>query len=98
MADFSSHKTIQTFLKFHPHSEWKTGGISYRARILFSKLFDCLVWFCVTGIEIDYWEEIPDNPVEQGTVFTLCFKCEVCVHKRLIAHKKFSKSGPYLHF
>lgn len=54
-------------------------------RIPFSKLFDGLVWFCVTGIEIDYREELADNPFEQGTVFALCFKSELCVHKRSIA-------------
>lgn len=56
-------------------------------RIPFSKLFDGLVWFCVTGIEIDYWEELADNPFEQGAVFALCFEFELCVHRRSSAAK-----------
>lgn len=68
MTDFPFHKTNQIFLKFYSDSEWKTAGISYMRRIPFSTLFGNLVLFCVIAIEIDYWEEIIDNPFEQGIV------------------------------
>lgn len=44
-------------------------------------MFDSLVCFSFTGIKVGYQEELADNPFEQGIVFALSSKFELCVQE-----------------